>query len=245
MLQERLKERLEKAKAALRKEEEEQTESSGFRSRVPRQGRTRSFRSRFDDADREEDDDETSRSSSSVGSRSRSRPSRPRQSSEEETSRSGSGRRFSSSKNKIREKLQEQLAEKDAPKPITSKPSRNRFTPKQDSFTSTKPSSATSKSFSTKSDKPSIVFKKFNRFDRPDRRALLRSKLFGSRPNFKRPGQKEDVKEKEEANKEGGNEEEKKVDQTELIKDNAALPSALVISTIDDADILQVFHPSQ
>ena len=60
--------------------EKEQTESSGFRRRVPTQGMTKSFRSRFDDVDCEDIEDETSRPSSIGQSRSRNRHSRIRQS---------------------------------------------------------------------------------------------------------------------------------------------------------------------
>merc|ERR1712203_1352481 len=67
--------------------------------------------------------------------------------------------------------------------------------------------------------KPKIEFKKFNRFKRPDlRKTLFRSKLFDKRPGLKALGG-----EKKEEN-EG---------------DNESSPSALVISTIDDEDILQ------
>merc|ERR1719500_1124631 len=65
--------------------------------------------------------------------------------------------------------------------------------------------------------KPKIEFKKFNRFKRPDlRKTLFRSKLFDKRPGLKALGG------------------EKKEDE-----DNESSPSALVISTIDDEDILQ------
>ena len=67
--------------------------------------------------------------------------------------------------------------------------------------------------------KPKIEFKKFNRFKRPDlRKTLFRSKLFDKRPGLKALGG-----EKKEEN-----------------PDNESSPSALVISTIDDEDILQV-----
>merc|ERR1712203_50606 len=67
--------------------------------------------------------------------------------------------------------------------------------------------------------KPKIEFKKFNRFKRPDlRKTLFRSKLFDKRPGLKALGG-----EKKEEN-EG---------------DNESSPSALVISTIDDEEILQ------
>ena len=90
------------------------------------------------------------------------------------------------------------------------------------------------------------MFKKFNRFDRPDRRALLRSKLFGNRPRHLPFGKKPKLD--EESNEIGAKE---KMDNANagtppLVKnpnfpiDNEAAPSALVLSAINDEDTLQV-----
>ena len=86
------------------------------------------------------------------------------------------------------------------------------------------------------------MFKKFNRFDRPDRRALLRSKLFGNRPRPRPFGKKPNL-DQEETNKiedKENNEEEKSSKKPNFPIDNVASPSALVLSAINDEDTLQV-----
>ena len=197
----------------------------------------------FFQADREEDvEEKIERSSSEVNSR-RSRISRGRSSFEEETRSFGRGRSF---KDRIRETIREQNSEKDSPSFSPSKSPRNRFTPSSRDFqTESKtpaPKASPSPSRKSKSSSPKIVFKKFNRFDRPDRRALLRSKLFGNRPRPRPFGKKPNLDEEETNSIEDkeNNEEEKSSKKPNFPIDNDTSPSALVLSAINDEDTLQV-----
>jgi hypothetical protein len=208
--------------------------ASGYRARVPR---ARSFRTRHEEVEREEEPEEeeeqqkTGRSTAGFGSRSRARPSR-RQSSRPGFTRS----RTSQSKNKVRESIREQtsgrVASKFTPSKKSSFGSRERFS-SRDSSNNSPPDeqdnewrderpSTTKKPWKKPEDsvKPKIEFKKFNRFDRPNlRKTLFRSKLFSNRPGLKALGGNKDDEE---------------------VPDHESSPSALVIETIDDEEILQV-----
>ena len=213
----------------------------------------------------DEDGEKIDRSSSREGNSSarRSRISRGRSSLEEsrgrssleEESRSSFSRgRSNSFRDKVRDSIREQNSEKDTPRFTPSKSSRNRFTPTsnrdfQTDVNTPAPKaspSTTKKSKSSSTGSPKIVFKKFNRFDRPDRRALLRSKLFGNRPRNRPFGKKPKLD--EETNEIGTKEKVKAGDEgiPPLVKntnfpiDNEAAPSALVISALNDEDTLQV-----
>ena len=238
---ERLKQRFKKEKAKLALKEltqestsqrrsfnEDQTQAPSYRPRKPR---ARTFRSRYQDRDEEEEEEEeepekqkSGRSTTGFGSRSRSRPSRRQQSS---FSRS----RTSQAKNNIRDSIREQTSgrrssSKFTPRKKSSYGSRDRFSSKDNSESAPVESQSNIQPSTTKKpkkqdskNKPKIEFKKFNRFKRPDlRKTLFRSKLFDKRPGLKALGG-----EKKEEN-----------------PDNESSPSALVISTIDDEDILQV-----
>ena len=193
----------------------------------------------FFQAEREEDvEEKIERSSSEVSSR-RSRISRGRSSFEEETRSFGRGRSF---KDRIRETIREQNSEKDSPSFSPSKSPRNRFTPSSREPKTPAPEASPSPSRKSKSSSPKIVFKKFNRFDRPDRRALLRSKLFGNRPRPRPFGKKPNLDEEETNSIEDkdNNEKEKSSKKPNFPIDNETSPSALVLSAINDEDTLQV-----
>lgn len=184
------------------------------------------------------------------GSNRRSRISRERSSSslEEESRSSFSRGRSNSFRDKVRDSIREQ--KEDTPRfTPSSKISRNRFTPTTSNrdFDLNTPAPKASPSTTKKSKSsgsPKIVFKKFNRFDRPDRRALLRSKLFGNRPRHLPFGKKPKLG--EDPNEIGAKEKADKADNPPLVKnpnfpiDNEAAPSALVLSAINDEDTLQV-----
>ena len=244
---ERLKQRFKKEKAKLALKEltqestsqrrsftEEQTQAPSYRPRKPR---ARNFRSRYQDRDEEEEEEEeelakqkSGRSSTGFGSRSRSRPSRRQQS-------SFSRGRTSQAKNNIRDSIREQTSgrrsSKFTPRKKSSYGSRDRFSSKDtsesapvESQSSVQPSTTKKPKKQDSKNKPKIEFKKFNRFKRPDlRKTLFRSKLFDKRPGLKALG---------------GEKKEENPDE----KDNESSPSALVISTIDDEDILQVVTPT-
>jgi len=241
---ERLKQRFKKEKAKLALKEltqestsqrrslnEEQTQAPSYRPRKPR---ARSFRSRYQDRDEEEEEAEeevkekqkSGRSTAGFGSRSRSRPSRRHHTQQPSFSRS----RTSQAKNNIRDSIREQTSgrrssSKFTPRKKSSYGSRDRFSSKDtsesapvESQSNIQPSTTKKPKKQDSKNKPKIEFKKFNRFKRPDlRKTLFRSKLFDKRPGLKALGG------------------EKKEDE----KDNESSPSALVISTIDDEDILQ------
>ena len=191
-------------------------------------------------AEREEDyEEKIERSSSEVSSR-RSRISRGRSSFEEETRSFGRGRSF---KDRIRETIREQNSEKDSLSFSPSKSPRNRFTPSSREPKTPAPKASPSPSKKSKSSSPKIVFKKFNRFDRPDRRALLRSKLFGNRPRPRPFGKKPNLDEEDTnsiEDKDNNNEEEKSSKKPKFPIDNETSSSALVLSDINDEDTLQV-----
>ena len=242
---ERLKQRFKKEKAKLALKEltqestsqrrslnEEQTQAPSYRPRKPR---ARSFRSRYQDRDEEEEEAEeevkekqkSGRSTAGFGSRSRSRPSRRHHTQQPSFSRS----RTSQAKNNIRDSIREQTSgrrssSKFTPRKKSSYGSRDRFSSKDtsesapvESQSNIQPSTTKKPKKQDSKNKPKIEFKKFNRFKRPDlRKTLFRSKLFDKRPGLKALGG------------------EKEEDE----KDNESSPSALVISTIDDEDILQV-----
>ena len=244
---ERLKQRFKKEKAKLALKEltqettsqrrsfnEDQTQAPSYRSRKPR---ARTFRSRYQDRDEDEEEKEeeeekqkSGRSSTGFGSRSRSRPSRRHHTQQPSFSRS----RTSQAKNNIRDSIREQTSgrrsSKFTPRKKSSYGSRDRFSSKDTSESAPAESQSNIQPSTTKKpkkqdskNKPKIEFKKFNRFKRPDlRKTLFRSKLFDKRPGLKALGG--DKKEENEG-------------------DNESSPSALVISTIDDEEILQV-NPS-
>ena len=203
------------------------------RARIPR---ARSFQSRFD-IGTEEDEEEEQRS------RSRSRSSQVSREGREEGSfrPSSSKNRGSSFRSKIRDSIREQTSGvKETSRSFSvSKPSRNRFTPRDfhEDKTTSKPVVTEILSNFEDNSKPKIVFKKFNRFDRPDRRALLRSKLFGNRNSLRRPI----FSSKPEPKKEVEEEKEEKGDNT-FVEDTKSSPSALVISVVNEKDTLQVIN---
>ena len=201
--------------------------------------------------EREDDDgdkiEERSSSREGGGSSRRSRISRGRSSSVEEESRSSFSRgRSNSFRDKVRDSIREQNTETDTPRFTPSQSSRNRFTPTNRDFQPDVNTPAPKKSKSSSTGSPKIVFKKFNRFDRPDRRALLRSKLFGNRPRHLPFGKKPKLD--EESNEIGAKEKADNADEgiPPLVKntnfpiDNEAAPSALVLSALNDEDTLQV-----
>ena len=239
---ERLKQRFKKEKAKLALKEltqestsqrrsfnEDQTQAPSYRPRKPR---ARTFRSRYQDRDEEEEEEEeeekqkSGRSTTGFGSRSRSRPSRRHHTQQSSFSRS----RTSQAKNNIRDSIREQTSgrrsSKFTPRKKSSYGSRDRFSSKDtsesapvESQSNIQPSTTKKPKKQDSKNKPKIEFKKFNRFKRPDlRKTLFRSKLFDKRPGLKALGG----------------------DKKEDEKDNESSPSALVISTIDDEDILQV-----
>ena len=172
---------------------------------------------------------------------------------EEESRSSFSRGRTNSFKDKVRDSIREQNSEKDTPRFTPSKSSsRNRFTPSTNrdvntAAPKTQAPSTTKKSKSSSTGSPKIVFKKFNRFDRPDRRALLRSKLFGNRPRNRPFGKKpklddeesNEIVSKEKADADEGNPPLTK--KTNFPIDNEAAPSALVlVNALNDEDTLQV-----
>ena len=176
---------------------------------------------------------------------------------EEESRSSFSRGRTNSFKDKVRDSIREQNSEKDTPRFTPSKSSsRNRFTPSANrdfqpdvntAAPKTQAPSTTKKSKSSSTGSPKIVFKKFNRFDRPDRRALLRSKLFGNRPRNRPFGKKpkldeeesNEISSKEKADADEGNPPLTK--KTNFPIDNEAAPSALVlVNALNDDDTLQV-----
>ena len=203
------------------------------KARIPR---ARSFQSRFDIGN-EGDEEEEQRSRS----RSRSSPV-SREGREEGSFRPSSSRnRGSSFRSKIRDSIREQTSGvKETSRSFSvSKASRNRFTPRdfQEEETTSKPEFIESSSKLEDNGKPKIVFKKFNRFDRPDRRALLRSKLFGNRNSLRRPIFSSKPKPKKEVE-----EKEKKIGDNTLVEDTESSPSALVINMVNDKDTLQVIN---
>lgn len=246
---ERLKQRLAKEKAQVinkkssqvtsqrrsfsLEDDENLTFKSGSRVRLPR---ARSFRPRSSETVMLEFEEEKIDRSSVRG---RSRSSRGRSSQEEESSRSSFGRSHSNSfRNKIRDSIREQVSDKDSPRLSPTKSSRSRFTP--GATLDPTPVSTFVQQFSTATfksgttDKPKIVFKKFNRFDRPDRRALLRSKLFGNRPSRKpfRPKSSSTETPSEVKNDQAP-------EESSFPDDITSSPSALVIRTSNE-DINQV-----
>ena len=160
---------------------------------------------------------------------------------EEESRSSFSRGRSNSFRDKVRESIREQNSEKDTPRFTPSKSPRSRFIPNNRDASTPAPRTAPSTT-NKSSGSPKIVFKKFNRFDRPDRRALLRSKLFGNRPRLpfgKKPKLDDDSNKKAAAE---GN--------PPLLKnknfpiDNEAASSAFVLSALNDDDTLQVWFLS-
>ena len=212
--------------SAPEKEEEHKT----YRARVPR---ARSFRTRHEEVERVEVDEEqeeqkSGRSSTGFGSRSRSRPSR------RQTSRSGIRSRGTQAKNNIKDSIKEQTSGRRSSSKFT--PSRKSSYGSRDRYSKNDPTDSpsveeqsviqpltTRRPKTNSKNKPKIEFKKFNRFQRPDlRKTLFRSKLFEKRAGLKKLG------------------EEKKKEEELEFSDHESAPSALVISTLDDENILQV-----
>ena len=213
--------------------EEQQTAASTYRARAPR---ARSFRSRHHEAESKDKDDQEEvvtdkpregRSLNGFGSRSRTRPSR-RQSSSSRPSFSRT--RTTQAKHKIRESIREQTSggtsSKFTPAKKSSFGSRERHT-SRGSHESPSKSETIEESPTEKPQKsqnpntPKIMFKKFDRFSRPNiKKTLYRNKLFDRRPGLQilKGNEKKEV---------------------EFPDDHDSSPSALVIETINDEDILQ------
>ena len=99
--------------------------------------------------------------------------------------------------------------------------------------------SAPTKSVADSSVKPKIVFKKFNRFERPDLRKSLRNKFFAKRPDLKRPEVKKPEPEEKSTKEIEEIEKQSEADDLAIPGDNDSAQSALVPSIIDDENILQ------
>ena len=206
---------------------EDQTKEPAYRARAPRSR----FRSRNGDTheevkdkeeDEEGDDNRTGRSSTGYGSRSRTRPSR----------RTSLSRTRSPAKTNIRDTIREQSSSVRGTSKFTPKKSssRDRYSSRDSVPSEPQPSihqETTNKPKTVDlSKKPKIAFKKFDKYSRPNiKKTLFRSKLFDKRPGLKHLG---------------GNDDKQDDKDQEFPDDHESSPSALVISMLDDGDILQV-----